>query len=185
MTCGGTGIETIEACGSEILELDDFTCSLASRASFIIADLCWNLDWDYQLQVLSLPSTNTTLSVHGSRYHTTSLLLINIIVQRAQNFIYRSNLFWNRMNSSEIWPSLSPWSDQRPSSRRLGALQHRRVWPPFAPGNPSVWPRVSCPNVTRIHKKKSLFKQVPSDFRDTQRGRSPKSDTCPFYKLNY
>jgi hypothetical protein len=44
MTCGGTGIETIEACGSEILELDDFTCSLASRASFIIADLCWNLD---------------------------------------------------------------------------------------------------------------------------------------------
>lgn len=93
MTCGGTGIE---AYGSEILELDDFTCSLASRASFIIAD-CAGTWTGYQLQVLSLSSTNTP-SVHSSRYHTTSLLLIKPLCNESLR---------NRMNSSEIWPSLA------------------------------------------------------------------------------
>ena len=55
MTCGGPGIESR---GSEILGLDDFTCSLASHSSFIIAD-CAGTWTDYQLQVLSMSSTHT------------------------------------------------------------------------------------------------------------------------------
>ena len=47
MTCGGPGIESR---GSEILELDDFTCSSASHASSIIAD-CAGTWTDYQMQV--------------------------------------------------------------------------------------------------------------------------------------
>jgi hypothetical protein len=116
-------------------------------------------------------------------YHTTSLLLINIVVQRAQNFIYRSNLFWNRMNSSEIWPSLSPWSDQ------TKALIETSRCPPaqasltsICTGEPVGLTSCLLPSESPGFRK-SLFKQVPSDFRDTQRGRSPKSWHLPVLQV--
>lgn len=163
MTCGGSGAESS---GTKNSWAGWFHMQMQLGIScffyfiYLSLPLCW-VCTDYQLQVLCWSSAHALLA-RGDELH----FLF---------FFFQQNGLRFHAVSSSITP------DQTIAKRRTFKLhdfeqnlaafalmmgstsqsvEHRQIWPPYAPGNPSTWPRAPCPNVIRCKRDYSIQTEV-------------------------